>query len=257
LVCKSCNTAANLYQDDYGATSCKPCSTGVVFGSGVGCGQCNVGTFFDAITSVCVPCPVGTEQPAIGQQGCSACAPDSFMVALDIGTPNCHLCPQGSIFINGSHCMQCAPGSFDSDTPQNRGKQCTPCPRNTYSTEYGVYGSTCTPCDAGYTTVSYYTGIEDPEDENYWTPHGNTECRQCTPGSYFTVVGFSFCQGCDRGYISTIHGATECTPCAKGEYTEHMFTNTECTKCPIDTSSSAGSISEADCTCISGYFRAV
>jgi alpha-tubulin suppressor-like RCC1 family protein len=60
------------------------------------------------------------------------------------------------------------------------------------------------------------------------------------------------CSGsCGAGLISNIDDG--CVPCEENTY----CTNAVMTNCPPDTRSSAGSISEADCKCISGYFRAV
>ena len=140
LQCVTCPSGS--YQNEEGATSCKPCPHGL---AGVGlegahsptqCNSlCTPGTYSRTGLRPCVPCQQGTYQPSHGRTTCTPCPPG-------ISTPSAG----AASFSDCENRVRCPPGQFFYYDRQI----CRICPRNKYQ---GLPGENfCLDCPGNTTT---------------------------------------------------------------------------------------------------------
>jgi len=125
-------------------------------------------------------------------------------------------------------CDPCAKGYYK----ESLGNQsCSACPLNMYGTEIGATSrSTCLPCVGGSTSAN------------------GSEACSCQPGATGPPGA---CKLCETGKFKASAGSEACVTCSVGKYSHAGFS--ECTKCPDNSISAAGSTSQSECTCIAGY----
>lgn len=125
-------------------------------------------------------------------------------------------------------CDPCAKGYYKESTGN---QSCSACPLNTYGTEVGATSrGTCLPCVGGSKSAN------------------GSEACSCLPG---TTGPPGACELCEAGKFKTVAGSETCATCSVGKYSHAGYS--ECTKCPENSISVAGSTSESECTCIAGY----
>lgn len=199
--------------------------------------------------SACVACAAGTYKPAPGFHACSACPAltTSFEGATEAddclcvpgfrnASEACVACAEGAYkdFIGNNSCVAC-PANADTlsagadsleqclclpgyVTSANGGEACAPCPRNTFSTQYGA--PTCLSCPVN-------SGTDGPASQ------------------------FADCK-CEAGYTPGAYGESFCTACVAGKYKTARSMGA-CTACPQHMSSAPGAAALANCTCDAGY----
>ena len=116
------------------------------------------------------------------------------------------------------------------------GGPCTGCALSTYK---GTTGSAlCTACPANAVTLAT----------------GQTVLSQCVCNSGHTGVNGGTCNACEAGSYKGTTGSQPCTLCAENTYsTTVAAVSADCTACPVNSISGAGSGSIVQCYCIAGY----
>ena len=205
--CSACPGAE--FQDEYGKTDCKSCttcSTGTSVTAGTGCGSaqkttdrtctdCSPGLYNDQLgRQVCKSCPAGTSTNGVyqsdGLDDCIDCVAGKYTTST--GTANCHSCNTGKY--------------GDQTARTSESTSCTPCAVGYYANGYAM--TSCTECTKGKFAEST----------------GHSTCPVCPMGKYNTANALSTCQDCIAGkYIDgnahTDHDAvSDCKPCAQGRY---------------------------------------
>ncbi|KAJ1481775.1 hypothetical protein T484DRAFT_1806263, partial [Baffinella frigidus] len=121
--------------------------------------------------------------------------------------------------IGSSSCTKCKAGTYSQTLAASDAATCLTCPAFSFSLEASSSRLQCL-CDAGYTG-----------------PDGGP-CAICAPGSYKEGAGMFPCTSCPAATYSGLTGA--------------LFL-ANCTACPADSSSLAGSNDETDCVCKPGF----
>jgi hypothetical protein len=125
-------------------------------------------------------------------------------------------------------CDPCAKGYYKEEVSN---QSCNACPLNTYGTERGATTmSVCLPCLGGSTSAN------------------GSEACSCRPG---TTGPPGSCDLCEAGKFKSVDGTEACATCSAGKYSQVGFS--ECTNCPENTFSEAGSTSQSECVCNAGY----
>lgn len=241
------------------------------------CYQCSAGTYRDATQDAlfCRNCSEGSYQSLTGQSACLACQDDSvsdegqercFCNAgyswseISVNTYQCSACLKGSykMFIDNTQCTSClnimitdsTASTQSSDcqvcygyiTTEADGKHCNSCPLNSQYSLGGTSVSTCR-CLAGY-AGSYDSGSD------------TLTCTACENGKYKASVNNNLCTSCPAGNIG-IEGtvirdelSSSCVACLANEYRSSL---TECTACPVNSVSPAGSDDVSACVCAAGF----
>jgi Tyrosine-protein kinase ephrin type A/B receptor-like/Regulator of chromosome condensation (RCC1) repeat len=116
---------------------------------------------------------------------------------------------------------------------------CTSCGVNTYSTAVAAIALTnCSTCPANTSSAA-----GSPLRAN---------CT-CLAGYIASSDGYA-CTPCGAGTYKNATGVGTCTPCGVNTYSLAAAVN--CSTCPANTSSAAGSPLRANCTCLAGYMGA-
>lgn len=241
------------------------------------CYQCSAGTYRDATQDAlfCRNCSVGSYQSLAGQSACLTCQDNSISEEgqaqcqcmagyswseISDNTYQCSACLKGSykMTTDNTQCTSClnimitestaSTNSTDCQvcygyiTTEADGKHCNSCPSNSQYSLGGTSVSTCR-CLAGY--AGSYDSVSD-----------TLTCTACENGKYKASVNNNLCTSCPAGNIG-IEGtatrdelSTSCVPCPTNEYRSSL---TECTACPANSVSPAGSDDLSACVCAAGY----
>ena len=211
---------------------------------------CLAGQFYDDIHNNCVNCPEfsTSKMGSVGIGNCScipgytnfsignctACTPGKYKNSN--GSAPCAFCLVGKFstaFASTSQtmCQSCAVGKFSS----NEGRSyCTTCTAGSFQS--GFFAANCTSCDAG----------------SYTTADGAAMCIPCTAGTFQTAIGSTVCMLCESGTFQSSEGSSTCLACFRGSYQSTIGASV-CKFCPQGSTSMAGSISFANCTCDIGF----
>jgi len=136
ISCVACNNSANEYFNIGGSGGCATCDGGTYYHSvSNSCVTCGPGTKID--TGGCDDCPVGTHQPAAGQNDCEACDAAHGEYQTETGK---------------SYCNVAAPGHQIGTSVAHETEEC---PKGTYSTG-GM--QTCYDCNADLREYTETTG---------------------------------------------------------------------------------------------------
>ena len=274
-VCSTCPDGTSSGPGSNALTDCK-CMAGYVAASdGVQCSECGPGTYTSAVGSVsCDVCPGGTYKSIPGAGNCSTCPDGTSSISGSDALMDCK-CVVGYVAASdGVQCSECAAGSRSSNGDEDgRGSRtCTTCPTGTYAGpgsgrciscpihsnthgEAAVAASYCE-CIQGYYSNDFV--VDDAsciacEENTYKDSHGSGLCTSCPNGteSVSTSDSIDNCN-CIHGFGGwTAHG---CTLCTSGTYVYKTTNgNGECTPCPTNTISDAGSTELSQCICKVGY----
>ena len=210
-----------------GSTLCTICSAGKygteknnldVNALGV-CTPCPFGTYReggdeeDTISTICVQCPAGFHQDALGQASCLPCSPGS------------------SQSMNGS--TLCVPCSVNFYSDVTRLSDCKACPLGTETQNKtgraqcqnciaGKYGAKCFLCAKGMFRAADDTDstVCDPVNEGHYTDtEGMAVGLPCAPGRYNDQKGEEECKHCPMGQYVFSTAQKVCMPCAPGRGT--------------------------------------
>lgn len=122
-------------------------------------------------------------------------------------------CAQGTYWqYASSMCLECAAGSYQSDTGKDF---CIDCKAGKYSTNTGATSpQTCLNCAVGTYAINNSMCVNCPS--NTISPSGAFELAECTPsqGYYSSEVGSAGME-CPVNYYC-VQGTTAPTPCPKG-----------------------------------------
>jgi len=229
-VCVQCPSGLVNLQYPYAPNGsvCIPCPSPTAFASsdGMACLEANPGYIPAPNHSASLPCPPGTFRNAT-QTACTQCAPGYFAsgpasvactacplgtYTADEGQVGCRNCISGEVssMVGSTTCVQCASG-----TQPVQGRQCTPCPNNTYSQR----GMLCRPCVSGqYAPMMGASACSTCPD---WTSYDPKQgrCAVCSPGRYMASAPIFYCQVCPVGTFQPLSGSVsslDCIPCSSG-----------------------------------------
>lgn len=152
-------------------------------------------------------CSPGTYQPAPGQAGCLPAPPGTF--APSPGTASPITCPAGTFSTGGAiQCSPVPPGTFSGPGASVP----TPCPAGTFSITPG--SSSCTPAPAGRYVPN--TGATQPllcPLGKYQPNPGQTSCINAPIGAYVDVQGATAPTPCPAGLTTLTFGSTSASAC--------------------------------------------
>ena len=256
-VCQLCPN--RTFQDEPGATGCKPCLSGNRLYLGMPkCDPCPGRMVVQ--DGECQPCPPGLFYPVWAtQEACIRCPVNMWSEPTVLGDSECKLCPKDSSGPGGtgfSGCV-CGPG-----LEMSAARTCVKCLAGKYSATNGV----CLPCPNG--TYSRVAGASQclrcPNYAVAW--NGATVCVACVLGKVPSSDGGS-CVPCPAGYFcgfGTVYlcplgtyslqtglvSKTQCPPCPANSFCRSPLT---IQSCPANTWSPAGSITRHYCRCNNGF----
>ena len=243
------------------------------------CFQCNAGTYRDSTQDAlfCRNCSVGSYQSLTGQSSCLTCQDNSVSEErqarclcnagyswseISVNTYQCSACLKGSykMTTDNTQCTSCMnimitesiASTNYSDctvcqgyiTTEADGKHCNSCPTDSQYSLGGTSVSTCR-CLAGY--AGSYDSVSD-----------TLTCTACVNGKYKPSVNNNLCTPCPAGNIGIPLGyyevrdeiSSSCVPCPTNEYKSSL---TQCTACPDNSMSPAGSDDSSACVCAPGF----
>lgn len=258
--CTAC--PAGQYKDVTGTSNCTHCpedtySEVPAVQTSSGCLQCPLNSDSEAGTTnstLCLCRPGYTWQDL---QTCSACVAGKYKTG--IGPQACTACPGGTYLVStaGYALSQCLACANHSDSPAgsetvsscicnigftgSNGGPCTVCAPGTFKNSTG--SETCTLCDENrYSEIE--GGISD------------LECLKCTPFSR-SVAGANLREQClcIPGYAGAGLPGQLCIPCGPGTY-KSVSGHEQCTPCPVNSFSPAGSTELLNCFCLPGFVGA-
>jgi len=223
-----CNDGS--YQDQPGATNCKPCPAGLygIFSqsglNSTSCsGLCPLGYYCPGSTAnpIACPltsyCPIGSARPQLIQSGfhltstysiaicesgsycrdgsVSMCEPGYYCSSKSASPIPCSAGYFQSQF-NSSECIPCLPGTYQSSTGQ---VSCESCPAHQIAPQPG--SSLCSECSQ----------FDSPSEDR-----SRCIASDCPAGQYDN--GDNQCILCEIGYYSSSRGATACLTCSLNTY---------------------------------------
>ncbi|CAE7688623.1 rngB [Symbiodinium sp. CCMP2592] len=259
--------------------SCPSSSTSMQGSSLLSDCRCLRGRYWDAESAICLACPAGSstlQEGATSLASCT-CMPGFFATQPD-NPAVCEACGVGFFCAGGLQTPQpCAPSqTTESDTSANRSQcvcrpgsfledgLCALCPVGFFKGSVGDFP--CSPCGTG--TFSNGTGSTEPCrcQQGYGFDEEIAQCRPCLPGEYKALVGDTPCSRCSTNKTS-VEGATSPLDCrcrsglaAEGESCRDCRDGFFCPgqgeerRCQDDATSRRGSILQADCLCLPGYY---
>ena len=188
-----------------------PCDSGK-FSTGVDRGE-----------TVCVDCPEGQFTSELNyEMHCTQCAVGKYN--NDVGRTNCVDCPVGFISgEDGSECLACGPGFYQSIFSLDSCKECLPgqytldtgstqcsdCPGNWYQDTSANYN--CIDCPSGYQQLEH--GSEDCKGCQIGTYWYQQTCTNCIIGQYQNQMAQTECKACPSGYESAMEQSSFCRQC--------------------------------------------
>ncbi|PVD33225.1 hypothetical protein C0Q70_04476 [Pomacea canaliculata] len=147
------------------------------------CVACSAGTFYDAASGTCSPCPAGSYQNKEGKLNCKSCDQDYIT-----GPPGAS---------SRKQCTDlCAPGYYSA----NGSVPCVPCPAGTFQPQAGR--TSCTPCGPQLTTsraaASSFAHCRAKErcPAGHFYEVSEGVCKVCPVGTYQTDSEQNFCVAC-------------------------------------------------------------
>lgn len=225
LFCRNCS--ASTFQPLSAQTACLPCQDNSVSDEGQSLCLCNAGYEWQQVSDTlytCSACLKGEYKSSISNADCVPCL--SVFVTTNVASTN------------HTDCTPC----YGYITTQADGRYCNSCPSNSQYSLGGTSVSTCR-CLAGY--AGSYDSASD-----------SLTCTACENGKYKSSVNNNLCTSCPAGNIG-IEGtvtrdelSSSCVPCPTNEYRSSL---TECTACPENSTSPAGSDDVSACLCAAGY----
>ena len=245
--CAECPADSYQEANTHKNTECQKCSVHTTTDGNAGStseSDCVCKSGYTLVDGTCEACEAGYFKVSAGNQACGACR-KGFTTAGKTGSTSEDAC-------------RCPPGSEETET----GDGCV-CSAGFGETEEG-----CEACEKGkYKADAGDDVCEDCAVDQFQDETGGTECKSCpestsTEGRKGTkAVGGCICEVCPEcsagQYLYHFgDGEFRCAECPADSYQEaNTHKNTECQKCSVHTTTdgNAGSTSESDCVCKSGY----
>ncbi|ESO93387.1 hypothetical protein LOTGIDRAFT_119662 [Lottia gigantea] len=204
------------YTDEEKQTTCKQCPVDMTTGSlaSTNISQCyslcDVGHYYESISSNCIKCNIGEYQDQSGQTQCKSCPIGE--TTKDIGSTSItdYLCKLGEELSVTGECVKCPKGSYRDDLDQ---EYCQACP-------YGWSTS-----DVGSTSISQCTVAHCQRGE--YLNEDNT-CELCEKGTYQPNRGQTSCIACGRGLTTSDKGSTSHDDCRPGPIDECRLDLDDC-----------------------------
>lgn len=239
------------------AACCTPCpsigtgpaqtSVGADRSTNASC-TCNAGYAGPNRGGPCIACPMGTYKDSKGSQACSACDYGRFTLAqasIVCTNPICKACPSNAISNETSAGLSdctCQAGFYGN---ASRGMACAVCPAGSHGPESARSRADCL-CNQGY----------------YGDPGRNITCRACPANSAprSSVLRPRFIQNCtcNAGYYGspTPFSNPACQACPIGTYNANLGLPalSNCTACPLHSTSTPASSRRGNCVCLKGFF---
>ena len=184
----------------------------------------------------CNACSIGKYKMNIGPSECIAC-PSSSTTAL-VGSTTCLCSPGYARRSSDGSCIACAPGKYKSAISNDAA--CSQCPASSDSPPAASDVSLCV-C-----SPEFYGILRKPSDA----------CSQCPSNSDRSSTkvrtgGIYDCR-CIRGFYGP--AGEPCSQCQENTYSDNTGM-LNCTDCPLNAVSPAGSTTKSNCTCTSGYIE--
>ena len=261
-VCNDTELETNIGEIEtaYQCRRCTECSAGKynnISGSSA-CLECPIGTFADtAAQTSCGKCGANmtTDAPGASSEEFCHCLPGFYHNHTNTTPSNheCFRCDPGyySVARNQHVCTKCPAGQHNNHSDHfDNSSYCTQCPANTYSLEGAVDCNACVHATSPAGSTALANCSCDP---GYVADTGDF-CIPCTPGTYADESGSSTCTECPVGTTSNLTASTSienCTACPKNTYRSED--DDACQPC-VHAVSSEGSRSNANCTCLPGFF---
>ena len=224
-LCSNCSSG--FYQPQTGQSECLSCQSNSVSAEGQALCLCNAGFLWaqiDVNTFHCMLCAKGSYKESVGNTDCTPCL--SVFVTSSMGS------------ISATNCTAC----YGFITEEIDGRTCNECPPNSV---YSMGGTTLQSCKC----LPGYSFSYDAETDTM-------TCDACVNGKYKDTTSNNICTHCPTGNIGIAETAirdelsSSCVPCATDEYRSSL---TECTACPQNSTSPAGSDDPSACLCAPGF----
>eukprot|EP00949_MAST-11_sp_MAST-11-sp1_P002462 g2462.t1 len=191
----------------------------------------------------CESCPMGWQQPIIGQSKCVHCLAGTVS---RVGSTACkYLCPYGT-YRNESQYPQWIRGDAAS--------------RRNYIVRYEIQPKDiCFPCPMGWSgsssanpdTLLKSTAFCEPCALGREQPsQGSTRCTKCPKGTSAPDLGTPTCKGCQAGRYQREVGQSDCKSCESGRFNpQNRPDGTKCLVCPEGkwTNASVGNVACESC----------
>ncbi|KAK7492865.1 hypothetical protein BaRGS_00015812, partial [Batillaria attramentaria] len=178
--------------------------------------DCTPGEFEDSYG--CSPCPEGTYQNMSLQHECNSC-PNGTSTQQEGSTDSSDckpVCEPGQQY-NGSSCVQCPQGWWNSGNKTQRFEHCAPCPVDHLTLGEGAtHPDNCTLLNC---TAGKYLNASDVE-----------VCRPCPIGTYQDMSSQYSCTQCPLGTSTHSEGSSHFTECQREQYD-----GSSCVPCPRHT----------------------
>eukprot|EP00960_Hanusia_phi_P062515 765174-Hanusia_phi.AAC.1 len=207
---------------------------------------CDYGTYFDAVASQCIPCPIGFYKDFVSNQQCTQCPTSSTTIRSNVINPNECLCDVGYYGNRYSECQACPIGYYKSFIGSaSTCQRCLGYSSTKQSASTSFYNCTCPPG---------YTGPDGSECQacpvGYFKNHyGSSDCLQCT-GNY-SLQSDNQCL-CNYGYYWN-DTSLYCYICPNNTHQDAIGNIPTCQQCDDNSISDPGSTSINDCLCKPGY----
>ena len=257
--CQPCTEAKTDYQDEPGKGTCKVCRPGLQSNQnndGCTCAlPCDPGSYLEASSITCKPCPIGTFNPSygiVGTESCLKCPAGRW--SADTARPSlsgCTQCERGKKGPNNGQttvnaCVLCASGTEYQDEPGKALCKSAACAKGTWgSSADTTVPPVCTACPAGkFNAARGLTSQEECSDCGLgrWSDTlgatGPNDCTLCGTGKYSISEGASqqsACISCSNGRYQNSKGGAFCAACAAGMYGDKPGQSSSagsCTSCP-------------------------
>ena len=257
--CQPCTEAKTDYQDEPGKGTCKVCRPGLQSNQkndGCTCAlPCDPGSYLEASSITCKPCPIGTFNPSygiVGTESCLKCPAGRW--SADTARPSlsgCTQCERGKKGPNNGQttvnaCVLCASETEYQDEPGKALCKSAACAKGTWgSSADTTVPPVCTACPAGkFNAARGLTSQEECSDCGLgrWSDTlgatGPNDCTLCGTGKYSISEGASqqsACISCSNGRYQNSKGGAFCAACAAGMYGDKPGQSSSagsCTSCP-------------------------
>ncbi|KAJ8318330.1 LOW QUALITY PROTEIN: hypothetical protein KUTeg_003421 [Tegillarca granosa] len=223
---------------------------------------CYAGTYRDANTNECQPCPVGQYQPEDLQDSCESCDPSySTKDEGNVNKTSCiFYCKAGEEVESASEkkCRKCARGKYKDNTGNSKFDMCTTCPEG--NTTVGEASMSLSDCRITYCSAGTFRNAT------------TNQCEKCPFGQYTDKDLQEKCESCEKNYFTKKEGSDNktaceyycdpgkqlkdaasklCEPCPRGFYRDSNVESyfQPCQECPVgNTTISDQSTSVDDCS---------
>ena len=236
--CLLCSANSHSPAGSVAAADCL-CNKGFSGPDGGPCVACTLGTYKNVNGStLCTLCPADTYAESFASKGIDACLSCPNYTRSEAGSRdrmNC-LCLPGYSGPKGGPCVACLPGTYKQ---VNGSSACVPCAAGKYSpTPSAIAEDTCQNCPAGSHSAEATVNVSHCLCSRGYTGVPPSPCLPCLKGSYKSTVGSLPCELCVAGkYLSEVA----------------QVAASNCSACPANATSAAGSTNISMCICTPGF----